>query len=171
MDDVELRNKIREGVRDTNLELVLIRLMILRTAMRELSDPSSLVQMVSGFPLKKADLEGIERAVGTVEDEELRRELEYLLNLGKDIKSGRLLRDLLSLSEMEERLHLLGYFLVIVAGLTLLAYRVLSDYPEIRPFVLALTFIGLLAGGYVFLKSFLSKRKILKSLTLRYKLK
>ncbi len=166
-----LRNKIREGVRDKSLESALIQLAILRTAMWELSDLSSLVQMVSGFPLKKADLEGIERAVGTVEDEELRRELEYLLNLGEDIKSGKLLRDLLFLSEVEERLHLLGIFLVIVAGLTPVAYRVLSDYPEIRPFVLALAFIGLLAGGYVFLKTFLSMRKILKSLTLRYKLK
>ncbi len=171
MDDVELRDKIRESVRDKSLELVLIQLAILRTAMWELSDPSSLVQMVSGFPLKKADLEGIERAVATVEDEELKRELEYLLNLGEDIESGRLLRDLLSLSEMEERLHLLGIFLVIVVVLTPVAYWFLSDYPEIRPFVLALTFIGLLAGGYVFLKAFLSKRKILKSFVLRYKLK
>ncbi len=166
-----LRNKIRGSVRDKSLESVLIQLAILRTAMRGLSDPSSLVQMVSGFPLKKADLEGIERAVATVEDEELRRELEYLLNLGEDIKSGRLLRDLLSLSEMEERLHLLGIFLVIVAVLTPVAYRVLSDYPEIRPFALALAFIGLLVGGYVFFKTFLSKRKILKSFVLRYKLK
>ncbi len=171
MDDVELRNKIREGVRDTNLESVLIQLMVLRNAMREISDLSSLVQLVSGFPLKKTDLESIERAVGTVEDEELRRELEYLLNLGEDIKSRRLLRDLLFLSEVEERLHLLGIFLVIVAGLTPVAYRFLSDYPEIRPFVLALAFIGLLAGGYVFLKSFLSKRELLKSFVLRYKLK
>ncbi len=171
MDDVELRDKIRGSVRDKSLESVLIQLMVLRNAMRGLSDLSSLVQMVSGFPLKKADLEGIERAVATVEDEELKRELGYLLNLGEDIESGRLLRDLLSLSEMEERLHLLGIFLVIVVVLTPVAYRVLSDYPEIRPFVLALTFIGLLAGGYVFLKTFLSKRKILKSFVLRYKLK
>ncbi len=101
----------------------------------------------------------------------LKRELTCLLNLGEDIRSGKLLRNLFSLSEMEERIHFLGYFLVIVAVLTPLAYRVLSDYPEIRPIVLALAFIGLLAGGYVFLKSFLSKRKILKSLALRYKLK
>ncbi len=171
MDDVELRDKIRESVRDKALESALIQLVALRNAMRELSHPSVLVQRVSGFPLKKADLEGIKRVVAAVEDEELRRELEYLLNLGEDIQSGKLLRDLLFLSEMEERLHLLGIFLVIVAGLTPLAYWFLSDYPEIRPFVLALAFIGLLAGGYVFLKAFLSKRELLKSLTLRYKLK
>ncbi len=166
-----LISKIRERVEDIALESALIQLVALRNAMREHRETSLLVQMVSGFPLKKADLEGIERVVETVEDEELKRELTYLLNLGEDVESGKLLRDLLFLSEMEERMHLLGIFLVIVAVLIPIAYRVLSDYPEIRPIVLALAFIGLLVGGYVFLKAFLSKRKILKSLTLRYKLK
>jgi len=171
MDEAVLMQKIREGVKDLVLESVLIQLLAFRDAMRELSDPSVIVKVVSSFPLRDADLEVLKKFVETVEDEELRRELVYLLNLGEDVKSGKLLRDLLFLSEIQERLHFLGYFLVGAVVLASLSFWFSSNDLNIKLLVLALASVILLAGGYAFLKDFFSKREILGSLTLRYKLK
>lgn len=166
-----LMQKIREGVKDLVLESVLIRLLTFRNVMRELSDPSVLIKVISSFSLEAADLEVLKRFVEAVGDEELRRELVYLLNLGEDMKSGKLLRDLLFLSEIQERLCFLGYFLVSAVGLASLSFWFLSDGLNIKLLVLALASVVLLVGGYAFLKDFFSKREILRSLTLRYKLK
>jgi hypothetical protein len=169
MDDVELMRRIREDVKDVVLETVLIQLAILRNTMREISDQSVLVKAVSVVPLGKVDLDDLKRFMESVEDEELKKELGYLLNLAEDIKSGKLLKDLLYLSEIEERMCFLGYLSLIVAAFAALAYW--FSFPKIKPLVLALAFIIFLACGYVFHRALLSKREILKNLTLRYKLK
>jgi uncharacterized membrane protein len=47
VDDVELMNKIREGVKDRDLETALIQLVILRSALRELSGLRSAMHLAT----------------------------------------------------------------------------------------------------------------------------
>ncbi len=182
MDDRELMEWIMENVRDYDLRAVFVVLLLLRRVLRNARDISTMKRItkrvVREVPIDRVDMDRMREVIERVNDEKLKEELTYLMNLMEDLRSGELIDDLNSLEKIEEKdpeYFLFRLFLAFLFFFVYIPYLILY-FPEITTsrhelFMTIIASGALLFVGFIAIVPWLLKKLILSDFAQKYNIK